>query len=553
MKPGFTPARLFPPPLASRSYDVILSRGLALSLVAFIPANGFSAEPLRTVIDSEVKAAWEREKVAPAKPATDAEFLRRVSLDLIGVVPTYEETVAFLDSKEPDKRDKLIEKLLADPRFARHQGDVWDMILFGRNPPGYETQRREGFQTWLRAQFEKNVPYDVWTRDLLKADGTSAETGALYFAQWRNQPEDAIEAVTQTFLGVQLQCARCHDHPYEAWKQRDFYGMAAFLARLDVVTVAQKGNQPIFAIGERNSGDVRFTGSVKDARPGDKGEPVKPKFLLGGELAEPPVPKDFKEERFAEKKMPPKPKFSRKDALAEWVTTPENPFFAKAIANRVWAQYLGRGVVYPVDNMSASNVPSHPALLDAMTKELVAHKFDLKWFIRELVSSKTYQLSGIGSGEPMPQWFQHARSRPLSAEELIDSWQVATGYLAAESTSSKKAEPDRFRPLGSGYLLQYFGNPTTGTGDFQGGLREHLYLNNGPLGQMIGVKGGLAEYVGDAKKPVPERVEKLILSTLNRRPATDEVKKFTDFLNSGGSASDAVWVLITCSEFRFNH
>lgn len=531
--------------------------GLLPSFAAAVVLAGLSSsaradEPLRKTIDAELKAEWQKAKVAPAKPASDAEFLRRVSLDLTGVIPAHDESAAFLDSKEPDKRAKLVEKLLADPRFARHQGDVWDLILFGRNPPGFDTDRREGFRTWLRSRFEQNVPYDVWTRELLKAEGTSADGGALYFAQWRNAPEDAIEAVTQTFLGVQLQCARCHDHPFESWTQKDFYGMAAFLARLEVVTVAQKGNASVYAIGEKNLGDVRFTGPVKDAKPGDKGQPVKPKFLLGTELDEPAMPKDFKEERFAANKTPPKPKFSRKDAFAEWVTKSDNPFFARAIANRVWAQFMGRGVVHPVDNMSESNKPSHPALLDALAKQLVARKFDLKWLMREIVSSEAYQLSGYGTGEPMPESFQHARSRPLSAEELVESWQVATGYLAAESLS-KKAETDRFRPLGSGYTIQFFGSPTTGTGDFQGGLREHLYLNNGPLGQMIGVKGGLAEYVGDAKKPVAERVERLFLSTLSRRPDAAEAKKFAEFLTGGGSASDAVWVLITCSEFRFNH
>ena len=522
--------------------------------LAILPCAGRGEDrPLREAVDADVQTAWKREKIASAKPASDAEFLRRVSLDLVGVVPNYDETVAFLDSKEPDKRGKLIDRLLADPRFARHQADTWDMVLFGRNPSGHDTHRREGFQAWLRSRFEKNVPYDQWARDLLEAKGTSADSGALYFAQWRNAPEDAIEAVTQTFLGVQLQCARCHDHPFEEWKQREFYGMAAFLARLEVVTVAHKGNTADYAIGERNSGEVRFTGSVKDAKPGDKGEPVKPKFLLGEELAEPVLAKGFKEDRFVANKMPPKPKFSRKDALADWIVKPDNPYFARAVVNRVWAQYMGRGLVHPVDNMSASNKPSHPELLDALAKQFVARKFDLKWLTRELVSSKTYQLSGTGSGEPMPAWFQHARSRPLSAEELIESWQAASGYLAAEASSKTKPVADRFRPLGSGYLVDFFGTPNTGTGDFQGGLREHLYLNNGPLGQIIGAKGGLAEFVGDAKKPVAERVERLFLSTLNRRPAPEEAKKFAAFLNEKGSAADAVWSLLTCAEFRFNH
>jgi hypothetical protein len=219
----------------------------------------------------------------------------------------------------------------------------------------------------------------------------------------------------------------------------------------------------------------------------------------------------------------------------------------------VWAQYMGRGLVHPVDNLSASNAPTHPALLDTLARELVAHNFDLKWFIRELVSSKAYQLSAAGTGEPMPEWYQHARSRPLSAEELVESWQVATGYLASESAANKKPDADRFRPLGSGYMVRFFGTPNTGTGNFQGGLHEHLYLNNGPLGQMINTRGGLAELTGDAKQPAAERVERLFLSTLNRRPTADEATKFSDYLAGGGSATDAVWALVTCSEFRFNH
>jgi len=537
----------------TRNSWLIVSSAAFIGLVCSPFTSQAQNKPLREVVDVEVEAAWKREKVKPAAPASDAEFLRRVSLDLLGVVPSFEETTAFLDSKDFDKRDKLIAKLLDDPRFARHQGDVWDMILFGRNPPGYETDRRAGFQTWLRTQFEKNIPYDVWTSELLKAEGTSTENSALYFAQYKNAPEDAIEAVTQTFLGVQLQCARCHDHPFEAWKQLEFYGMAAFLARLDVVNVGKNGNMSIYAIGERNTGDVRFTGPAKDAKPGDKGEPVKPKFLLGSELAEPAMPKDFKEDRFAANKMPPKPKFSRKDALADWITRSENPFFAKSIVNRIWAQYMGRGLVHPVDNMSESNKPSHPELLEAMAKDLIAHKFDLKWLMRELVNSRTYQISGQGTGEPRPEWYQHARSRPLSAEELVESWQVSCGLLAAESSGGKKGEVDRFRPLGTGYPIQFLGNPITGTGDFQGGIKEHLYLNNGPLSQVIGVKGGLTEFVGDAKKPIAERVDRLFLAALSRRPSDEETKKFSDFLNNGGSPADAVWVLITCSEYRFNH
>jgi len=512
-----------------------------------------SAQPLRDVIDTEIAKAQQREKVKAAPLAGDSEFLRRITLDLVGTIPSHDETVTFLDDKTSDKRAKLIDRLLDDPRFAQAQADRWDLILFGRNPPGFDTYKREGFQTWLRTRFEKNVPYDAWAKELLRAEGTSADSSAMYFAQYRNAPEDANEAISQIFLGVQLHCARCHDHPFEEWSQRDFYGMAAFLARLEVVTVGKKGNDTIYAIGERGTGDILFTGPAKDAVPGKKGEPVKPKFLHGDPLKEPAAA--AKEAKFVANQMPPKPEFSRLDAFANWVASPTNPYFAKAIANRVWGQFLGRGLVHPVDNMSPSNKPTHPELLDALTRGMVENKFDLKWYIRELVNSRTYQASGLGSGEPMPSWFQHARTRPLLAEELADAWRVATGHAAIEAAGGKKpANTGRFRPLESGYVLRFFGSPNTGTGDFQGGLHEHLYLNNGPLMQMISAgKGSLEEFVGDKTKPIEGRIDRLYLATLSRRPTEKERAKFAKFLTEGGPAGDAIWVLLTCSEFRFNH
>lgn len=529
---------------------------LATLSVLAIAVNGARGEepPLRQFIDAAIQAGWQKEKITPANRSSDAEFLRRVYLDLVGTIPTYEETIAFLDGKETNKREQLIDRLLADPRFAQHQTDVWDLILFGRRPPGFDTDKREGFQAWLRKQFAQNTPYNVWVRELLRAEGTSAENGALYYVQYRNAPADASEAISQTFMGVQLHCARCHDHPYEDWKQRDFYGMAAFLARLEVVSLPKKGNLPVYVIGERNTGDIQFTGPAKNQQPGMKGEPVAPKFLQGEPLAEPAMPADYKEARFAPNKVPPPPKFSRKDQLADWITRPDNPFFARAIANRVWGQYLGRGLVHPVDNLSAANKPSHPELLDQLTKSMVAHQFDLKWYIRELVNSNTYQLAGVGTGEPLPTWFQYARIRPLSAEELVESWRIATGYETMEKTAGKKNSTSRYRPL-EGYLLHFFGSPNTGTGDFQGGLHEHLYLNNGPLSQMITAgKGSLVEFVGDRNQPMEARIERLFLMTLNRRPSQPEQERFAAFLSDAkANPADAVWTLITCSEFRFNH
>lgn len=512
--------------------------------------------PLREVIDAEVQAGWQREKITPAGPASDAEFLRRVSLDLAGAIPSYEETTAFLASEDADKRAKLIDHLLDDPRYAVHQADIWDLLLFTRNPPGYDTDKREGFQRWLRQQFEQNRPYDQIVRDILRAEGDTVENGPpMYLMQYKNRPEDGMEQITQQFLGVQLQCARCHDHPYENWKQLDFYGMAAFLARVDVVSVGKQGNLTRYMIGEKSTGDVLFTGPVSQQTAGKKGEPVKPRFLRGDELEEPALPGDFKEVKFEANKQPPKPQFSRKDRLADWLVRADNPYFARATANRLWSQYLGRGLVHPVDNMSESNPPSHPELLKALAQGLVDHAFDLKWYIRELCNSRTYQLSSTGpSDDATPVWFEQARMRPLSAEELIESWRIATGYDAA--ASGKKAE-DRFRPVGNGYLVRFFGQPTNGVGDFQGGLQEHLYLNNGPLGQLIATgKGSLHDAITTSSDEWPQRIDRLFLSVLTRMPSDAEREKLADFIKSdakGDRLREAIWALMTCSEFRFNH
>jgi hypothetical protein len=215
---------------------------------------------------------------------------------------------------------------------------------------------------------------------------------------------------------------------------------------------------------------------------------------------------------------------------------------------------MGRGVVHPIDNLSQSNPPSHPALLDALAQGLAEHGFDLKWYIRELCNSRTYQLSSAGPvEEASPRWFEQARTRPLSAEELIESWRVATGYDAA--ASGKKAD-DRYRPVGNGYLVRFFGQPTNGVGDFQGGLQEHLYLNNGPLGSLIASgKGSLCEAVAKSEDPWQQRIDRLFLSVLSRPASDEERQKFATYLSQDKQDDrlrEAIWVLMTCSEFRFN-
>ena len=526
---------------------------------------GLLAQPpnlLRSQIDRHVQAAWQKNKITPAVNSADSEFLRRVYLDMLGLIPTHDEAVAFLDNRSADKREKLIDRLLEHPRFGVHQSDVWDMVYFGRNPPGYGTNQREGFQHWLRDQFQKNVPYNVWVKAILTAEGNTVENGApMFFVQYKNRPEDATEAVTQKFLGIQLQCARCHDHPFKPWTQLDFYGVAAFMARLRVVDVGTKNKVKAYAIGEMNKGDVLFTGPASEQTPGKKGEPVKPKFLNGDALAEPELPKDFTEPRnFSSGKTPPAPKFSRKNELANWVTNANNPYFARAAANRIWAQFMGKGIVNPIDNLGDDNPPSHPELLAALSAGLVEHKFDLKWFIREILNTKVYQLSSQGSiSDAHPQWYERARFRPLSAEELLESWVLAANYdKVLEANNQKPESRFQIRRITWDYIRRYFGQPNDGVGNFQGGMHEHLYLNNGQVHTLISSgKGGLKQSLSDSKAMWPGRVDRMFVQILSRRPTKQESARFVAHLTApddpDGRLHDAIWSLMTCSEFRFNH
>ena len=535
---------------------------VATFAVAFhwLGSSAFADLPsLRQTVDRRLAAAWEREGITPAPPATDSEFLRRVYLDLVGGIPTWEETREFLNDPAADKRTRLIDRLLDDPRYARHRAEVWDMVLFGRNPPGFDTRKRQGFQRWLRETIAAGAPYDQWAGDILRAAGNTEDDGApMYLVQYKNAPEDAAVAVTRVFLGVQVECARCHDHPFESWSQEDFYGVAAFFARLQVVNVGKKNNRTMYAIGETSVGDVLFTGAASQQAPGQKGRPIAPKYLLGETLDEPPSPESAKPERFANGKMPPAPKFSRKDKLAEWIASPENPYFARAVANRVFAQFLGRGLVHPVDNMTPSNAPSHPELLDELTAQLKASQFDLRWYIRELLHTRAYQLSSRGDvSRLLPQWFERARIRPLSAEELADSWRTAVRYEATAAAQKKKTA-DRFAPLTGGYMLRFFGQPNNGVGDFQGGLHEHLFLGNGGLSSVLTqAPGSLHAALLEGDRPWAERVEELFMSTLSRRPSDSERERFVQHFEQAQDArpamNEAIWSLLTCSEFRFNH
>ncbi len=532
---------------------------LVLTASTFLAPLKAGDDRLRDAIDREIKAGWAKEKITAPARSSDSVFLRRVHLDLVGMIPTAEEVSAFLKDTDPKKRETLIDKLLADPRFARQQSHVWDLAMLGRSAKLVEGtvghRNRERFRQWLAKQFEANEPCDRIAAKILRAEEDGSQ---LFFAVYGGTDE-MVTAVSRFFLATQIQCAKCHDHPFEPWTQKDYHGMAGFFVRTMAVEVPgkpevtnQKGKQ--YLVGERAVGEALFAAEEIDPKTKKKQTiPIKPKFLNGATLTEPEPPKDYVEPKLKAGELPPKPAFSRREKFVEWMTATDNPYFTKSTANRVWAQFMGRGFVHPVDDFNSRNTPSHPELLKAIETAFVARKYDLKWLVREVVNSEAYQATDLGPvTDAMPRSYERARIRPLSVEELTASLHLATG---ASVEAALKAEP-------SSQLLQYLGQPTDGQGRFQGSLTEHLFLHNGDLvrGLCRPNKGNLSDKLLTDSEDWSTKVERMFLSVLSRPPTSEEQDRFVKYLTADAKDAklaaqrmeDAMWVLVSCSEFRFN-
>jgi hypothetical protein len=546
---------------------------ITLAVVGILSTTCVHAQgpALRDTIDREIRASWTKENIASPATASDSVFLRRIYLDLVGMIPTINETTEFLKDTDSKKREKLIDKLLADPRYARQQAQMFELAMLERNQKlvegtvGYRNRGR--FREWLAKQFAANEPYDRIAAKILQAEEDGSQ---LYFAVY-NGTDEMVTAVSRFFLATQIQCAKCHDHPFESWTQKDYHGMAGFFVRTMAVEVPgkaeitnQKGKQ--YLVGEKSVGEALFALEEIDPKTKKKkSTPIRPKFLQGDELKEPETPKDFVEPKLKPGEAPPKPAFSRRAKFIEWMTAKENSFFAKAIANRVWAQFMGRGFVHPVDDFNAANPPSNPELLNGIEKELVAHKFDFKWLVREIVNSQSYQAEDVGKvTDALPKFYERARIRPLIVEELIASLHIATG-LGLESALNKEPGAD---------ILKYLGEPTDGQGRFQGSLSEHLFLHNGDLFRSMcrPSKGNLPEQLLMSNEPWEAKVEKMFLAVLSRPATSEERERFVEYLNvqeknandvkgaklpagqlpGAQRMEDAMWVLVSCSEFRFN-
>ncbi len=503
------------------------------------PKPGFTwaAMPQNNYIDQKIDAKLQRLHIQPSPVADDATFLRRVWLDLTGRIPAPGTVQAFLADTTPSqvKRARIIDRLIGSPAYVDHWTVKWgDLLQASRKYMGdkgvYE------FRDWIHDSIARNKPYDKMARELLTARGSSYDDPAANYFRVTRDAKPTMEKTTQVFLGVRMVCAQCHDHPFERWTQNQYYQQAAFFSAVGLRAGYEVGEEIVF--------DQRADYEMKHPK---DGHVVAPEFLIAS-ASHTAIPKDER----------------RRDALAEWITSKDNPFFAKAIANRIWSYFFGKGIIDPPDDIRASNPPSNPALLEALTKDLVDHNFDLQYLMRTIVNSRTYQ-SSIETNE----WnaadrdnFSHAVPRRLSAEELMDAVTRAAGVrpnfpeTPEDTSASQLVDPH----IGKEGFLDVFGRPPRESAcecerrtDFS--LPQALNLVNGATisDAVADPKGRVADLVLSGKSDAAI-LEELYLASLGRVPSADEKERGLRYLAGGAKATraqDLLWALLNSKAFLY--
>jgi hypothetical protein len=490
----------------------------------------------KNYIDELAVARWKKLGLRPSPACDDATFLRRVRVDLCGRLPTAYETRAFLADTATDKRARLVDRLLESPDYPAFFAMRWGSILRNSNLAG-STQAAYAFHDWIKDQLARDRPYDEFVRGIVAAAGEWQDAPAVnWYWQMRDDQLHQVTADTaQVFLGVRLQCARCHHHPYERWSQDDYYGLSGFFTRLGRKSFGEP--PPYYAAGSVTTGE-------KDPRTGKTPEPKYP---------------DGPAAKFAPEEDP-------RHALVDWMAKPDNPFFAKALVNRLWGHFLGRGLYHEVDDMRDSNPPSNPELLDALAQDFIKHKFDMKYVIRTVLNSRVYQLSS----EPTPdnkmdrQNFARYYARRMLAEVLFDAVNQATGTKASFAGVAAGARAVDLPHEGFGsYFLDTFDRPRRVTGcecERSSGatLAQVLLLaNSEEVENRLRSGDGLVAKLVKAKKTTPDVVEELYLTAYARRPTKAELEKAQAYVekspNQQQGLEDVLWVILNSKEFMFNH
>ncbi len=487
-------------------------------------------------VDTHVNNKLKTTKTLPAELCTDAEFLRRISLDLTGVPPTVEVTRAFLDDPRDSKtkRAAKIEELIESPGFVDHWTLKWSDLLLS-NRKYIQEKGVWAFRNWIRSAIAGNMPYDRFARELMTASGSTFENPAANYYRISREPKVVMENMTQVFLGTRFQCNQCHDHPFERWTQQQYYELAAYFASVGRKGGAVDGEEYIYTLA-----------TPQPVVHIETGQAVKATF-------------PFKHAGMNETSH------DQREQLAAWLTAKENPYFARSVANRYWSYFTGLGIVNPVDDIRASNPPSNPELLDALTNDFIAHKFDLKHLIRTIASSHTYQRSFRTNdwNRDDSRNYSHALPRRLTAEQLYDALMIATG-----SPEEIQGVPAGFRatqlpdPNVDVSFLDMFGrapreSPCECERSSQVSLSQTLSLINGPtVSNAIIHPQGLIARLAAAKADDKQTVDNVYLSVVCRHPTDEEMKNAEAYIKQVGNqkeaAEDLMWAVVNSPEFLFN-
>ena len=506
-----------------------------------LPAERYAKLPVRNEIDKLVYARLQKVGYLPSETCSDAEFLRRTSLDAVGMLPSVEEARAFLTDKNPSKYEQWIDQLLERAEWADHWAIKWGDLI-RPNPSRVGVKPVYLLDQWIRQSFRENKPWNRFVTELLTAEGNTHKNGPVAIWRDKRDPIDAATFIGQIFLGVRLECAKCHHHPTEKWDQTDYYQMAAFFTQMK--RKGQGISAPI------------------------SGEPEQMWFAPGTASIEHPVTKvSLKPRPPADKEIPIAESQDPRAVLADWMTNPKNPHFAHAIVNRVWSSFMGRGIVDPVDDFRASNPPTNPALLDWLAADFVQHGYDLKHLMRTIMRSQIYRLSSLPNETNAADLKNYSRSyrRRLPAETLLDAVCAVTEVketfsgmppdALAKQTWNHKLESQ---------FMDAFGRPNASSEcpcerDAKPSVVQALHLmNSNKLQEMlVSAKGRVARLAKSEAKP-EQIIEELYLACFARLPDAEELKIALSAFTAKDATrqtavEDILWSLLNSAEFVFNH
>ncbi len=470
--------------------------------------------------------------------ADETTFLRRVSVDLAGRLPTLEEAEAFLGDQSAGKREAAIDRLLQSTDYADYFANKWNAILRNKRRQDFEKPATFAFHEWIRQSLHENKPYDRFVREILTATGQPQQNPPAAWYREVKDPSAQVEDTAQLFLGLRIQCARCHHHPFEKWSQQDYYGVAAFFSQVG----RKKGDvQEADGIYHR-----RGTASAQNPK---TGQGVKPTGLGAPPLDLPPDS-------------------DPRHALADWMAAKDNPFFAPSLVNRYWKHFFGRGLVDPEDDMRVTNPASNPELLDALAKDFIDHNFDLKHLCRTICGSTTYQLSAEPNewNQDDKQNFSRYYPKRLNAEVLLDAIDQVTGTQTSfggipAGTRAVQLPDNGF----NSYFLTVFGRPESSSAcecerSSEANLAQSLHLlNSGEIqGKLTAGNGHAQTLANDKTRPHEVRIRELYLLAFSRPPQAEEMTIALAHINKNEmdpkrAYEDIVWALINTKEFLFNH